>query len=378
MCEANDLAFHLPAAHAGHLAWSVWSGRLDQSRRHARRAVELSRQVGRPAWEAAGLTGLGAVAVLQGDHGRAQDWLSGRRRCCGPEPWRDLSTGCGCVTGWLCRPTHPAIWNCSGHGGGDRADRPVAAAAGTSDWRVAAGRARTARGATTRREHIWRRAAHCRPTQRALAAGSVVAGPGGAGQGGRRPRRGVELAHDSLEVLDDYGDRVGAAAALEMIADLAVALGEPERSLRLLAASQRFHTDTGIARFPLQADRFDRPQYGTGRTGPHRRDRMLGRRRPAVARRGGRLCPPRAGRASTPADRLGVTDSRRTRRRATGRRRPHQRRDRATPVHLRQHGQEAPVPRLRQGGRGRTRGSRRTGCSSRPVVPPGRRNVPVG
>jgi DNA-binding CsgD family transcriptional regulator len=37
-----------------------------------------------------------------------------------------------------------------------------------------------------------------------------------------------------------------------------VALGEPERSLRLLAASQRFHTETGIARFPLQADRFER------------------------------------------------------------------------------------------------------------------------
>ncbi len=67
-----------------------------------------------------------------------------------------------------------------------------------------------------------------------------------------------ELAHESLEVLDDYGDRVGAAAALEMIADLAVALGESERSLRLLAASQRFHTDMGIARFTLGADRFDR------------------------------------------------------------------------------------------------------------------------
>jgi DNA-binding CsgD family transcriptional regulator len=67
-----------------------------------------------------------------------------------------------------------------------------------------------------------------------------------------------ELAHDSLEVLDDYGDRVGAAAALETIADLAVALGEPERSLRLLAASQRFHTDTGIVRFPIEADRFGR------------------------------------------------------------------------------------------------------------------------
>jgi DNA-binding CsgD family transcriptional regulator len=67
-----------------------------------------------------------------------------------------------------------------------------------------------------------------------------------------------ELAHDGLGVLSDYGDRVGAAAALETIADLAVAGGEPERALRLLAASQRFHADTRIARFPVQADRFER------------------------------------------------------------------------------------------------------------------------
>ncbi|MDQ3735314.1 MAG: hypothetical protein M3400_15195 [Actinomycetota bacterium] len=33
---------------------------------------------------------------------------------------------------------------------------------------------------------------------------------------------------------------------------------EPGRSLRLLAASQRFHTVSGIARFSLQADRFER------------------------------------------------------------------------------------------------------------------------
>jgi DNA-binding CsgD family transcriptional regulator len=67
-----------------------------------------------------------------------------------------------------------------------------------------------------------------------------------------------ELAHEGLEVLTDYGDRVGAAAALETVADLAVTRDEPERALRLLAASERFHTETGIARFPVQADRFDR------------------------------------------------------------------------------------------------------------------------
>jgi DNA-binding CsgD family transcriptional regulator len=66
-----------------------------------------------------------------------------------------------------------------------------------------------------------------------------------------------ELGHDALQVLADYGDRIGAAAALEMIADLAAGVGEPERSLRLLAASQRFHTESGIARFPGQAHRFE-------------------------------------------------------------------------------------------------------------------------
>ncbi|MGH9153759.1 MAG: hypothetical protein ACRD03_15465 [Acidimicrobiales bacterium] len=76
VCEAAEVAFHLPAAHAVLGLWPVWSGRLDRTGRHARRAVELSRQVGRPTWEAIGLAGLGAAAVLQGDHGRAQDRLS--------------------------------------------------------------------------------------------------------------------------------------------------------------------------------------------------------------------------------------------------------------------------------------------------------------
>src|SRR5688500_10211938 len=67
-----------------------------------------------------------------------------------------------------------------------------------------------------------------------------------------------ELAHDSPEILDDYGDRLGRVAALEQIADLPVSSGGPERSLRLLAASQRLHNDAGIARIPLQAERFDR------------------------------------------------------------------------------------------------------------------------
>ena len=61
VCEAADVAFHLPAAHAVLGLWPVFSGRLDRTRHHARRGWELARQVGRPGWEAVGLAGLGAA-----------------------------------------------------------------------------------------------------------------------------------------------------------------------------------------------------------------------------------------------------------------------------------------------------------------------------
>src|SRR5512133_3649893 len=133
VCEAYDLAFQLPAAHAGAVAWLAWSGRLDQTRRHARRAVELSRQVGRPVWEAVGLTGLGAAAVLQAISAERRSGCPRRRPCCGLKPWRDLYTGCGCVTGWPWLPMHPATWKLLGPWPQRSCGSAVvAAAAGTS------------------------------------------------------------------------------------------------------------------------------------------------------------------------------------------------------------------------------------------------------
>ena len=63
-----------------------------------------------------------------------------------------------------------------------------------------------------------------------------------------------ELAHDGLEVLAGAGDRLGTADALEAVAGLATGFGRPERALRLLAAAERFHAESGIGRFPLEAD----------------------------------------------------------------------------------------------------------------------------
>ncbi len=261
VCEANHLAFQLPAAHAGPVVWSVWSGRLDRSCGHARLAIELSRQVGRPVWEAVGLTGLGAAAVLQGDHDRAREWLSEAQAVLRPRALEGSLYGMW-VRHWLALAAYAsgdletaramaAEIVRIGRGGGSRLDESV------GEWLLGV-HAHCQGRDDDARAHL--------EASRALATDPRLPHTLGRSLLGLAELAGEDddldeawgLAHDSLEVLDDYGDRVGAAAALEMIAELALALGEPERALRVLAASQRFHTDTGIARFPLQVDRFDR------------------------------------------------------------------------------------------------------------------------
>lgn len=265
VCEANDLAFQLPAAHAslgaGLGPGPEWSGRLDRSRRHARRAVELSRQVGRPGWEVIGLTGLGAAAVLQGDHGRAEEWLSraqavlqsrsleGSQYDLALRHWLALSAYASGNLG-TARATAAEIVRI-GRGGGSRWDESI------GEWLLgvlAHGRGRH----DDARAHLEASRSLSTDPRLAWPLGRSLLGLAELAEEDEGLEDAWELAHDGLEVLDDYGDRIGAAAALETIADLAVALGEVERPLRLLAASQRFHTDTGIARFPLQADRFAR------------------------------------------------------------------------------------------------------------------------
>jgi len=261
VCETNDLAFHLPAAHGGALAWLVWSGRIDQARRHARRAVELSRQLGRPGWESAGLTGLAATAVLQGDHDRAHDWLSEAQAALGPTALERTHYGMW-SRHWLAlsaytsgdleaaRATGEEIVRI-GRGGGSRVDEAI------GEWLLGMV-ARSQQRQDDARAHLEASRALSTDPRLPHTLGRSLLGLADLARENEDVAEAWELAHDSLEVLDDYGELVGAAAALEAIADLAVALGEPERSLRLLASSDRFHAEAGIVRFPLQADRFDR------------------------------------------------------------------------------------------------------------------------
>lgn len=259
--ETAEVAFQLPASHGVLGLWSVWSGRLDGARGHARRAAELSGQVGRPGWEAIGFAGLGAADALQGDLGGAQERLSEAQAVLQARAlW-------GSVFDMWSRP-----WLVlSAHASGDPATARAAAEelvrisrGGGSRWDQALGEwllgtvAQHQQRPDDARAHL--------KASRGLSSDPPFPFPLGRSALGLAElarldgdlEEAWELSHDSLEVLSDYGDRIGAAAALETIADLAAALGEPDRSLRLLAASRRFRTDTGIVPLPEQADRFER------------------------------------------------------------------------------------------------------------------------
>ncbi|MGQ0521122.1 MAG: helix-turn-helix transcriptional regulator [Actinomycetota bacterium] len=265
VCEANDLAFHMPAAHAGPVVWSVWSGRLDLSHRHARHAVELSRNVGRPGWEAVGLTGLAAVAVLRGDHVRAQELLSEAQAVLGPRAFKGTHYGMW-LHHWLAlsayasgdldaaRATAEEVVRI-GRGGGSRLDEAM------GEWLLGMV-AQSQQRPDDARAHLGNSRAASTDPRLPHTLGRSLLGLAELAWDDKDLDEAWERVHDSLEILDDYGDRVGAASALERIADLALALGEPERALRLLASSQRFHDDSGIVRLPVQAERFDRARTG--------------------------------------------------------------------------------------------------------------------
>lgn len=261
VCEAAEVVFHLPAAHGVLGLWPVFSGRLDRTRHHARRCVEASRQVGRPGWEAVGFTGLGAADVLQGNCRQAQNWLS-KAQVILRRPGLEGTEYDMFLRPWLAL---------SAYASGD-----LEGARSTAEEIVRIGRRRGSLWDEAIGEWLMGVLAHshgCRDEARAdleasralsthprlpFTLGRSSLGLAELAGEEEEPGEAWGLAHQALEILDGYGDRVGAAAALETIADLALTSGDPERSLRLLGASHRFHNDSGIARFPFQADRFDR------------------------------------------------------------------------------------------------------------------------
>ncbi len=264
-CETEGLAFQLPAVHASLGMWPVFAGRLDQTHRHAQLAVDLSRQVGRPGWEVVGLTGLAAVAVVQGRQHTAQACLTEahevlrRRGLAGAQyeasllPWTALSAVVA---------------------GDPDAARAAAAEtvelgrAGDGRWVEAMGEwllgviARADGANEDARAHLEAARALSTDSHLSLQLGRSLLGLADLARDDEDLDGAWELAHDALEILDGYGDRIGSAEALEVVAGLLLATDEPDRSLRLLAASERFHREAALARFPVADDRCERARDG--------------------------------------------------------------------------------------------------------------------
>lgn len=256
VCESHGLDFQLPAVHVGLGHWQVWRGDLDRSTRHARRAVVLGRQVARPGWEAVGLCTLGAVAVLRGHHEVARRRLAqvatvldehdlqGSQYELSLLPWVALA---GYASGDLrtARSTAETLER-RGRAGGSRWDEAVGA------WLlglVADAEAGPDDAARAHHEHARRVASDPRLALPLGRSALALAARADDDLDGRWQR-----AHDGLEALHTWGDRIGTAEALETIGALAAAVDDPERSLRLLAAAAAFHARTGIVRLPHAAD----------------------------------------------------------------------------------------------------------------------------
>jgi len=262
VCDTTGYRFHLPAAHAVLGLWPVFSGDLDRARLHARACREVAGEVGRPAWEAIGLAGLGAADILHGDHGRARNRLS-RAQGVLRKPTREGNLYLDeFLRPWLALSDYAA----------GRLEDAHATAAATvriardwgSRWNESLGE--WLLGLVELARDDGERARPHLEACRALSTGPCLPFPQGRSLLGlaelaakdANSTEAWKLAHDALEILNDFGDRVGTAAALEQIAGLAAALGEPEWALRQLAASERFHSDTGVVRFPTEAVRFAR------------------------------------------------------------------------------------------------------------------------
>lgn len=260
-CVANDLVFQLPSAHVNLATWQMWSGRLGTVRHHAARAVELSRQVRRAGWEVSGLRHLGGVALLEGDHARARELFSEAGevlRSHGLEGTLYGFLGCefpallGYASGDLGSGQEAARWavEVGRAGGGRHAEALGEWLLGVMD--LAAGVVADARG------HLEASRQLSTDPRIPLPYGRCLLGLASLARDEQNTEEAWELAHESLGVLFEYGDRIGAATALEAISDVAVELGDPDLALRLLGASESFHQETGIVRFPLEAERLDR------------------------------------------------------------------------------------------------------------------------
>jgi predicted ATPase/DNA-binding CsgD family transcriptional regulator len=255
VCEDAGVSFTRPTAHAQLGVYSLFSGELDRAREHTQQGLAWARRIDRPGWEAFALAGLAAADLFAGDIDTAAEEIADaeallRARSLSPNVFELL------VGRWTVFVAY-----CSGESGdAGRAAEALRRTARERGIRLYEAWAAWLLGLVAlgeqqpddAREHLERCRQLSVDPRYPFTLGRALVGLAGFDSD---PDQAWEQAHEGLEVLVDAGDRLGAVEALEAVAVLSVARDHPDQALRLLAAAERFHADTGIVRFPLQAAR---------------------------------------------------------------------------------------------------------------------------
>jgi predicted ATPase/DNA-binding CsgD family transcriptional regulator len=258
VCEDAGVSFTRPTAHTQLGAYLLFSGEFDRAREHTQQGLAWARRIDRPGWEAYALAVLAAADLFRGDIDTAAEQIADAEALLGA---RSLSPSVFelLVGRW-------AVLVAYGLGEADKARRASEALHRTArerGYRLPEAWAMWLLGLvalTEQRpddaaEHLERcRQLSVDPRYPFTLGRALI----GLAYLDSDPEDAWEQAQEGLEVLADSGDRLGAVEGLEAVAGLAAARDHPDQALRLLAAAERFHDDTGLVRFWLEAERAER------------------------------------------------------------------------------------------------------------------------
>ena len=258
ICEDAGVSFHRATTDTFLGAGLLLSGELDRAREHTQQGLAWARRIDRPGWEAVAVAQLAAADLLVGDVDAAAQQLADaeallRAPHLTPSVFELLGTRWTVLVAYGLAETDQARQAAD-------ALRRTASERGArwfeawAVWLLGLVAVAEQRGDDAREQLERCRQLSLDPQYPATLGRALVALTDVDGD----PEDASQHAHEALEVLADAGDRVGAAEALEAVAGVAAAHDQPDRALRLLAATDRFCDDTGIVRLPVQAKRAER------------------------------------------------------------------------------------------------------------------------
>ncbi len=249
------------------------AGDLDRAREHAETALTMGRRIGLRSFISTALTVLGGAAVLGGDERSAREQLAEALEVAEQS---GLRTDVMVARDWIAL---------SADRFGTPAEARTAAEAALAAAREVGSRpfeasAERLLGVAALRdgrhqvaeEHLVRARDGSSEPRNVFTLGRSLLALAHLAAADDELAHARELAHEGLDVLAEHQDRPGVAEALETLGALYVAWGQPDPALRLLGATERYRTEAGIGRFPLEAATVARCLNAAGRLGADESD----------------------------------------------------------------------------------------------------------